>query len=88
MSISRSTSGLPGRSEFIERLACICPLGHLHVRMFLAHGDPAAEILRLSERQSTDLIVLAWRGKWETPRATTLKDILREARCPVMVVRA
>ncbi len=74
-------------SEFVNRLACICPLGHLHVRMFLAHGGTAAEILYLSERQSTDLIVLAWRGIWEAPRAGTLKDILREAHCPVLVVR-
>ena len=74
-------------SEFVNRLACICSLGHLHVRIFLAHGDPAAEILRLSERQSTDLIVLAWRGRWEVPRAAILKGILREAHCPIMVVR-
>ena len=74
-------------TEFLNRLACICPLGHLHVRMFLAHGDTAAEILRLSERQSTDLIVLAWRGIWEAPSAGTLKDILRGAHCPIMVVR-
>ena len=74
-------------SEFIDRLACGCPLGQLHVRILLAHGKAAAEILRLSEKQSTDLIVLAWRGIWEVPRAVTIKDILREARCPIMVVR-
>lgn len=74
-------------SEFIKRLASVCPLGHLHVRILLAHGNPAAEILRLSEKQSTDLIVLAWRGIWEAPRAETMKDILRKARCPIMVVR-
>ena len=74
--------------EFVKRLACVCPLGHLHVRINLAHGDPAAEILRFSERQATDLIILAWRGRWEIPHAVTLKDILREARCPIMVVRA
>jgi nucleotide-binding universal stress UspA family protein len=74
-------------SEFLNRLACLCPLGQLHVRMFLAHGDTAVEILQLSERQSTDLIVLAWRGIWDAPRAGTLKDILREAHCPIMVVR-
>jgi len=73
--------------EFVKRLACICPLGHLQVRMLLAHGDTASEILRLAERQSADLIVLAWRGKWEPPRAATIKGILREAYCPVMVVR-
>lgn len=75
-------------SEFLNRLACICPLGHLHVRVSLAHGDPATEILRLSERQSTDLIVLAWRGRWEAPHAMVLKGILRDAHCPTMVVRA
>ena len=36
---------------------------------------------------TADLIVLAWRGIWEAPRAGTLKDILREAHCPIMVVR-
>jgi nucleotide-binding universal stress UspA family protein len=75
-------------SEFIKRLACVCPLGHLHVRILLAHGDPAAEVLRVSKQQSTDLIVLAWRGRWEAPRAATLKNIMREAPCPIMVVRA
>ena len=74
-------------TEFLNRLACVCPLGHLHVRIILVHGDIAMEILRLSERQSTDLIVLAWRGIWEAPRAATMKGILREARCPTMVVR-
>ena len=74
-------------TEFLNRLACICPLGRLHARILLAHGNIAAEILRLSERQSTDLIVLAWRGIWEAPRAAALKNILREAHCPIMVVR-
>src|SRR6516165_959790 len=74
-------------SEFVDRLACGCPLGQLHVRILLTHGNAATEILRLSEKQSTDLIVLAWRGIWEVPRAVTIKDILREARCPIMVVR-
>ena len=75
-------------AEFSNRLACICPLGHLHVRMLLAHGNIAAEVVRLSEQQSIDLIVLAWRGIWEIPRAATMKNVLREARCPIMVVRA
>jgi nucleotide-binding universal stress UspA family protein len=75
-------------SEFINRLASVCPLGSLPVRMLLAGGNTAAEIVRLAATQSTDLIVLAWRGKWEAPRAETLKDIVREAHCPIMVVRA
>jgi nucleotide-binding universal stress UspA family protein len=75
-------------SEFVNRIACLCPLDHVHARMLLAHGATATEVLRLSERQSTDLIVLAWRGIWEAPRATTLKDILHKAHCPIMVVRS
>ena len=75
-------------SEFVKRLACICPLGHLHVRIVLAHGNPAAEIVRLAKKQPTDLMVLAWRGKWEFPRAATLKAVLHEAHCPIMVLRA
>jgi len=74
-------------TEFLNRLACVCTLGHQYVRIILAHGDIATEILRLSETQSTDLIVLAWRGIWEAPRAATMKGILREAQCPTMVVR-
>jgi nucleotide-binding universal stress UspA family protein len=74
-------------SEFVNRIACLCPLDHVHVRMLLAHGATATEVLRLSEKQSTDLIVLAWRGILEPPRAATMKDILREAHCPIMVVR-
>lgn len=73
--------------EFVNRLECICPLDRVHVRILLAHGDTAAEIKRLSEQQSMDLIVLAWRGQWEALRAATLKEILRGARCPIMVAR-
>jgi nucleotide-binding universal stress UspA family protein len=75
-------------SEFAKRLASVCPLGHLHVRIFLSRGNPAAEIMRLAKEQSTDLIVLAWRARWENPRAAIFKQVIGEARCPIMVVRA
>jgi nucleotide-binding universal stress UspA family protein len=75
-------------NEFVKRLASVCQLGLARVRINVAQGDPAAEILRISEQQATDLIVLAWRGRWEIPHAATLKGILREAHCPIMVARA
>jgi nucleotide-binding universal stress UspA family protein len=74
--------------EFMKRFASMCPLNRLHVRLLLARGDAAAETVRLAKTQSMDLVVLAWRGKWEGERAATLKKILREAHCPIMVVRA
>jgi nucleotide-binding universal stress UspA family protein len=75
-------------SEFIRRFACMCPLGHLHARVLLAHGNPATELLRLAEEQSTDLMVLAWRGVLQAPRAAVLREIVAGARCPLMLARA
>jgi nucleotide-binding universal stress UspA family protein len=74
-------------SEFINRFACICPLGDVHARMFLAHGDPGREINRLAVEQSTDLMIVAWQGVWEGTRAAILKDLLGNPYCPIMVVR-
>ena len=73
-------------SEFIERLACVCPLAGLRVRLLLGRGEPAAEILRVVREESADLIVLAWKGNWAPEHAVTLKAVLREAPCPIMVV--
>ena len=73
--------------EFVHRLACLCPLDGLRVRLILAHGSPEAEIVRVAAEQSADLIVLAWRGEWGPGRAATLKAVLRRAPCPMMVVR-
>jgi nucleotide-binding universal stress UspA family protein len=74
-------------SEFIERLACVCPLAGLRVRLLLGRGDPVAEILRVAREESADLIVLAWKGSWAPERAATLKAVVREAPCPTMIVR-
>ena len=73
--------------EFIERLACICPLEGLRVRLLLGHGTPSAEILRVAGAEAADLIVLVWKGRWEPARAETLKAVVRDAPCPTMVVR-
>lgn len=74
-------------SEFIERLASVCSLSGLRVSLVLGRGSPAAEIVRVAAERSTDLIILAWRGKWAGKHAATLKAVLREASCPTMVVR-
>jgi nucleotide-binding universal stress UspA family protein len=74
--------------EFLERLACACPLEALKLRMFLVQGEPADEALRFAAEHATDLIVLAWRGRWEGKVAATVKDVLHRATCPVMVIRA
>ena len=72
-------------AEFMHRLASVCPLDNVRVRLLLAHGDPAHEALRTAGEQSADLIVLAWKGRWDAPHAATVKAVLRDAKCPVMV---
>lgn len=71
--------------EFMERLACVCPLADLRVRLLLGRGRPAAEILRVTRESAVDLILMAWKGRWAPHRAETLKEVLREAPCPIMV---
>jgi len=73
--------------EFLQRLACVCPLADVRARMLVAHGEPADETIRVAGEESADLIVLAWKGRWEAPHASTLKAVLRGAPCPVMVTR-
>ena len=73
--------------EFLHRLACHCQLAGIPVRLLVAHGDPAEETIRVAGAEAVDLIVLAWRGYWEGPRASTLKAVLQGAPCPVMVTR-
>lgn len=74
--------------EFLERVGCACPLGSLKVKMLVANGAPGDEVLRVARDHAIDLIVLAWRGAWDSGRATTIKAVVRRAGCPVMVIRA
>lgn len=74
-------------SEFIERLACVCPIAGLRVRMVLGRGPAADEILRVSREQAASLIVLAWKGRWAPSHAETLRQVVRDAPCPTLVLR-
>jgi nucleotide-binding universal stress UspA family protein len=73
--------------EFIERLACVCPLESLKIRMSLAPGLPGEEVLRFEREHGSDLIVLAWRGEWEGEHAATVKMVLAHAESAAMVIR-
>jgi nucleotide-binding universal stress UspA family protein len=75
--------------EFLERLASACPScpDISELRLSLARGDPSSEIVRFAGDQSIDLVVLAWQGGVEPDRALALRGVLRDAPCPVMVLR-
>ncbi|MBI4498330.1 MAG: universal stress protein [Chloroflexi bacterium] len=74
--------------EFLERLR---GLGHLpaarRLHLFLAKGDPGTEVVRFARDHQSDLIVLAWRGHLEAARAATVKAVIGDTPCPVLVVR-
>jgi len=74
--------------EFLER---VCGLGRipagLRLTMHLAHGDPGHEIVEFARRHGTDLILLAWHGRSEPERARTLRTVVHEAPCPVLIYR-
>ena len=74
--------------EFLGRAQGLCHHPpSVRPRLFMRVGEPAAEILRFASESESDLIALAWRGYLEPERATTLKDVIRDAPCPVIVYR-
>jgi nucleotide-binding universal stress UspA family protein len=75
--------------EFLDRLtAAAGRVPPADVRICLCHGEAGSEILHWAEAEVADLIVLAWRGRFDAERATTLKRVIRAAPCPVLVLRA
>jgi len=62
----------------------------IRVEHRLAEGDPAEEILRLTEAQRCDLVVMGTHGKTGLGRFLTgsvAEEVLRKALCPVLVIR-
>jgi nucleotide-binding universal stress UspA family protein len=67
------------------------PDSRVRVEHRLAEGDPPEEILRLAAAIGCDLIVMGTHGKTGLERLLTgsvAEAVLRQARCPVMVVKA
>lgn len=72
--------------EFIERLRAVGGAkGGIKSRLAVAHGEAGAAIVEFA-RQS-DLVVLAWRGALEPDRARTMRRVIRDTTCPVIVLR-
>jgi nucleotide-binding universal stress UspA family protein len=74
--------------EFLERFESLCPFAPSQLRLWLGRGRPESEIIRFAEEHAADLIVVAWRGTLEPQRARVFRAIVRDAPCPVMVLRA
>jgi nucleotide-binding universal stress UspA family protein len=74
--------------EFLERVRDFgYPANIEKVRLVLAQGEASAAILEFARRNASDLIALAWRGSLEPQRAQTIRRVIRDASCPVIVFR-
>jgi len=75
--------------EFLERfLGAIahCP-PDVPTRMFLGAGHPSAEILRYANELGSDLIVLVWHGDLADHHGEVFGLVLKDAPCPVLVLK-
>jgi nucleotide-binding universal stress UspA family protein len=71
--------------EFLDRLGGVASLDDLDVRLTMAHGEAAPEILRAA--RDADLIVLAWRGDASARHGAVVLQVMGEAVCPVLLLR-
>ncbi len=76
-------------TESVERvMACVEDGRDLSLRMHLAHGEPAREIVRYAEKEELDLIALVRRSKLQPGRARVLRAVVDQAGVPVLVLGA
>ena len=75
--------------EFLQRTCWVNPPGEMRrLRLALATGDPAAEIIHAARDNQADLIVLGWRGAMDGDHALVAKDVIRAMPCPLLILRA
>lgn len=75
--------------EFLERVAALCGRTiDLPMEMFVASGEPGAEVVRFTREHRGDLVMLPWHCRLEPARAQTLRAIMRDPPCPLVVLPA
>ncbi len=74
--------------EFIKRF---CPVmenrNNIKMSVSTSRGDPAEQITAFAEKNSNDFIAIAWHGTMSQFRAMTLKKVLSDSNCPIMLIR-
>lgn len=75
--------------EFLQRF--VGNIGHcpreVPARFYLGAGEPAPEILRFAGQLRSDLLVLVWHGDLSEHHGTVFREVVRNAPCPVLVLR-
>jgi nucleotide-binding universal stress UspA family protein len=74
-----------------EVLGRICRLAHCEdtprLKLRLAAGKPGGTIAAYAREHDVDLVVMPWHGTLAPTRAATVKAIIEDAYCPVMLLR-
>lgn len=76
--------------SFIEAGVRPAGVSAIKVNAHVYPGDPATEILRLAEDMRADLIVVGTHGRVGVKRllmGSVAEEVMREAHCPVLVMR-
>jgi nucleotide-binding universal stress UspA family protein len=74
--------------EFLGRLRAVGRATNgIDIRLALAQGEAGSAIVNFARQNDSDLIVLGWRGSLEPERAQTIRQVIRDASCPVIVFR-
>ncbi len=60
---------------------------HFKTRLSLSHGDPGEEILNFSRKNKNDFIAIVWHGTMQHLRAQTLKRLIFECSCPLLLIK-
>ncbi|HEX6939921.1 MAG TPA: universal stress protein [Longimicrobiales bacterium] len=75
-------------AEFLERAGRIGEIPEqLALRLQVATGEPGAAIVRYAAEHGVDLIYIVWHGHPAPERARTMKAVVHDAPCPVLVCR-
>lgn len=73
--------------EFLDRVTGMgANPGASGLRLLMASGEPAVEILRVAQEEAVDLIVLPWHCAFGSGRAHMVKAVLRDTSCPVLLL--
>lgn len=74
--------------EFLDRVHGLRPAtNRAKIRLAVVDGEPGAAIVDFARQDASDLIALAWRGSLEPERARTMRRVIRDTVCPVIVFR-
>ncbi len=76
------------RAWSAEFAARFCPqITQTPDQVLVVAGEPGVEIARVARDHDTDLIVLGWKGRLAPGRAQTVRTVIRQAPCPLLLLR-